>query len=132
MTPFDYNSDLNISHDDVDAQEDIDVLNKWNLSLAELEASILNLHKVDSWKELPAKAKTKVRRVFLFRKYIRSRIASLLNEEKKANGYQSERSRRKDRTLIAKFMEVAKRELANEEYKRILAIAQNELAKDNQ
>lgn len=131
MTPFDYNVDLDITHEDVDAQTDVDVLNKWNTSLAEIEASILNLHSVNSWKELPVKAKNKVRRVYLFRKYIRGRIASLLNEERKINGYQSERSRRKDRTLIAKFMEVAKRELPKAEYKRLLAIAQEELSKEN-
>lgn len=131
MTPFDYNADLDITQEDVDAQTDVDVLNKWNASLAEIEASILNLHSVHSWKELPVKAKNKVRRVYLFRKYIRGRIASLLNEERKANGYQSERSRRKDRTLVAKFMEVAKRELPKDEYRRLLSIAQEEISKES-
>lgn len=129
MTPFDYNSDLNISHEDVDVQTDVNVLNNWNLSLSEIEASILNRYSVNSWKELPVKAKNKVRRIYLFRRYVRSRIASLLNEERKENGYQSERSRRKDRTLVAKFMEVAKRELPKDVYNHILSIAQDRLLK---
>lgn len=128
MTPFDYSADLDITHDDVDTETNIDVLNKWALSLWETESAILNLHLANSWKELPAKAKSKYRRIFIFRKYIRSRIALLINDERKAAGYQSERSRRKDRTLVAKFMEVAKRELPKEEYKRLLSIAQTELA----
>ena len=132
MISFDYNPDLGITHEDVDAQTDLDVLNKWNSSLWEIEASILNRYSANSWKELPIKAKKKIRHVYLFRKYIAARIASLVNEDRKAHGYQSERSRRRDRTLFAKFVEVAKRELPKEVYKRLLAIAQTELAKEKE
>ena len=131
MNKINYNPELDITCEDVDAQTDIQVLNQWAYDLYQIEMSIFARNSVESWKDLTGKAKRKYLHVYAFRKYIRSRIHRLLLDERIESGWQSERSRKRDRTLIAKFVEVAKRELPKEVYQSIMTIAQEEISKEN-
>lgn len=126
------NKELGITEEDVLKETDIQILNSWRNSLQSQMTSILNRFDVTHHNELPVSAKRAYRYIKTLDRIIASRYGVLVTEMKVSNGYVSERAKRRNRTLIAKFMEVAKRELDKSEYKRILEIAQKELEQDNQ
>lgn len=92
--------------------------------------SILNKHNAESWHTLPPRAKSAYRYNYSLMRMTRTRIACLLEAQRVRTGYKSERAKKRERTLAAKFMEVAKQELEKSEYKRLLTIAQQELEQD--
>lgn len=116
-----YNKALNITDEDVSQENNLETLNIWkrsiNVQITEL------LQDVNNWQELPYKGKVLYKCLFSFRKIINSRIG----EVKFIQGYRSERSLRKDRTLSMIFMQKAKEILDKETYIKILSAAQAEL-----
>lgn len=129
--PGNYNKDLDITIEQIQAEDNVDQLHSWRNSLQLIMDEVLRKNLTDDWHTLPPRAKAKYQRTEYFDKVIARRIGCVFGKLKAQAGYQSERSRRKDRTLVAKFMEVAKRELPKEEYKRLLALAQDEISKEN-
>lgn len=129
--PSNYNKDLDITIEQIQAEENVDQLHSWRNSLQLIMDEVLRKNSTDNWHTLPQRAKAKYQRTKYFDKVIARRIGCVFGKLKSQAGYQSERSRKKDRTLIAKFVEVAKRELPKDEYKRLLAIAQDEISKEN-
>ena len=119
-----YNKELNITEEDVVKETDIEVLLRWRTSIESQITSMLA--GVDSWTMLPDKKKTAYKYMFTFNKMIRRQIGVVRRE----NGWVSERSKRKDRSLSMVFMQVAKKELRKEDYARLLAIAQSEIKGD--
>ena len=128
-------SNNNIKREDymdkqIETEDDIDKLNSWRNTLRLVIDGIYRNNSTDDWHKLPPIARKKYQLTVSFDKIIAHRIGQIFAIRKTTPGYQSERSRRKDRTLVAKFMEVAKRELPKDVYKRLLEIAQEEIAKE--
>ena len=119
---------LNLSEEDILKETNLETLFNWKSEINSYKNSILIKFNVDSWKDLPPKVAMNYRFHDTLERIVRSRIGYYKEIAKQNSGeYRSERSRRKDRTLQAKFMEVAKRILNKEDYKQILNIAQSEL-----
>ena len=122
------NKELNISGNDILLQNDLSILREWKQHLDSVLTSILNHHNADNWYLLPPKTKSAYRYQYSLNLMVRKRIGVIVTDAKIANGYVSERSKKRDRTLSNKFMEVAKRELNKTEYNRLLNIAKKELS----
>ena len=126
------NKDINLSEDDIVKETNLEKLLDWKIKLQGIISSILTKSNVENWHLLPPRAKSAYRYNYTLFRMVRTRYASLLETKRQETGYRSERARKRDRTLYAKFMEVAKREMDKSEYKRILSIAQQELANERE
>lgn len=115
---------ISVSEVDIRNENDLEKLTLWKMELSGIITSILNKNNADNWHQLPPKAKNAYRYNYALLRMARLKIARMLEDKRLASGYRSERSRRRDRTLAAKFMEVAKQKLPKETYKQLLEIAQ--------
>lgn len=125
-----YNKELGISEDDISVEDDLQTLAYWRDALNAQLTSILNRFGADNSHQLPPSAKNAYRFVFTLERMARKRYGALRTDIAVANGYVHPSEMRKARHLASKFMEVAKRELSNEEYLRILQISKDEIKSD--
>lgn len=121
------NKQLGITEEDVMLEQDIETLADWRADLDTQIASILAHNSVNSWRELPPKAKSAYTYVVALQKIVKKRIGDISEVMKIETGYRSERQKRKDRHLAGVFMEVAKKELPKDDYARLLTLAQEKL-----
>jgi len=125
-----WNKFLGITDEDVIIERDLSVLNEWYETLQAAIQSELVRYDVRDAVDLPDFCRKKVRYWTVFLKMIRKRASHIKQELALEHGLiLSQKERRAQRGLKYAFYSVCSKELPQEEFERLLALARERLDK---